>query len=146
MIDRSDDIPSGAAPGYPRYNPQGGENVDASAATAWRMFSRLLGIGLALWMGYLTVAWLRSPHPVGAIAPGILALFFAPSIFSRSDRPPNDKSILVLGPLAALGITILWIAAEATDEPAVREQAQWFSWWGGLVVALFVAAVGFASS
>lgn len=93
-------------------------------------------------MGYLTVAWLRSPHPVGAIAPAIVGLIFAQSVVRKGDRSPNDRSLLVLGPLSALGIATLWIVAEATDQAAIRHQALWFSGWGGLIVLLFVVAVG----
>lgn len=137
MIYRSDDVPSRRS----RHPRSGLHGEDGDSPSSWPRIVRFLSFGITLWMAYATVAWLRSSHPVGAIAPAIIALSLAPGVVRNAGSPPNDRAILVLGPLSVLGIAVLWIAAGTTDEPALHRQAVSLSLWGGLLVFLFVIAV-----
>ncbi|KQV73976.1 hypothetical protein ASC61_02560 [Aeromicrobium sp. Root344] len=98
-------------------------------------------LSIFLWMTYLTVTWLRTTHPVGAIAPAIIGLSFLLAATRRDGRPSDDRPTMALGLLSALGIAVLWIAAARTDDSGLREQAMGLSIWGGFLVVLAVFVV-----
>lgn len=123
----------------PRYNPvRVGDESDAYAVLRFR---RVVGIGFGVWFGYLTIRRLGSPYPIGAISTLIVGVFLSYDVIWP--RKFGARILGGLGVASAIGIAVLWTAANLTGERTYHREAVGFSVWGGAIVLIAVLAVAY---
>lgn len=105
----------------------------------FRKFALVVGVVMVARFSYLTIAWLISSHPVGALVPGVLVYFLASNVYLYLKYGTAQETIvhltgtyLIAGPASALSIVILWILAR--EDAVYRDQAVTMSIWGGAIV------------
>jgi hypothetical protein len=116
----------------------------------WSGFEKLLFVALVamvVYYAYATVMWLLSPHPVGALAPGVFLFLFASGLYARLKYATANEAVvgsttlmLITGAASALSIVILWTLAVERDDAVYRDQAVTMSIWGGpfAILALLI--------
>lgn len=113
-------------------------------------FMIVVTAGLVAWFSYVTIAWLVSSHPVGALVPGVFVYFFGASLYAQvryeslAERAVHSWSwIVITGAASAASIAILWSLAGTRDDAVYHDQAVSMSLWGGatVVAAIFILVV-----